>query len=354
MTSQKILVFGAFSNYGKSNTCCHRLEAMEKEGYALRRVETLISGTFVTRLAGKLFRLGFPVPYPGSRRVMQAISALPAEDSPWLIWIDKGLLLSDACMKLLRRRFPKAKIAGYSPDDMGQRHNQSQQFLRSLPYYDIFFTTKSYNVAELTALGARHVVFVGNSYQDMLHRPLQLDADDRRKYAANVAFIGSYEHDRAQMIGYLGAHGVEVDIWGSNWSKHGEMPGVRIRGGDLEGEEYVKAICAADIVLCFLRKINRDLQTTRSVEIPACGAFMLAERTDEHQSLFAEGKEAEFFSSPEELLDKCVRYLHDNVRRHEIARAGLTRCRESGYSNRERIKSMIQMCETVLPGDCRK
>ncbi|GAI07177.1 unnamed protein product, partial [marine sediment metagenome] len=55
-------------------------------------------------------------------------------------------------------------IAGYSPDDMAGRHNQSSQFLKALPFYDTYFTTKSYNVDELKNLGCPNVKFIENAY----------------------------------------------------------------------------------------------------------------------------------------------------------------------------------------------
>lgn len=47
----------------------------------------------------------------------------------------------------------------------------------------------------------------------------------------------------------------------------------------------------------------------RTFEIPMCGGLQITSYTDEVSSYFREDKEIVFYSSPEELIDKCIFYL---------------------------------------------
>ena len=259
-----------------------------------------------------------------------------------ILWLDRPLTISPATFRAVKRLQPNCQIVGYSLDDMNARHNQSRRFLRTLPLYDYFFTTKTYGVPELKALGCPRVEFTGNAFDPAVHRPIELTDQDRKMYGCDVGFIGTFEEDRAAQMNYLAHRGVEVQIVGDFWNRM-QNPHLKInlRSNALYGDAYAKTICATTINLCFLRKLNRDLQTTRSVEIPACGGFMLAERTDEHLALFEEGVEAEFFSSKEELLSKVRYFLGHDLERKRIAAAGRQRCLRSGYSYHERLKEIL-------------
>jgi len=104
---------------------------------------------------------------------------------------------------------------------------------------------------------------------------------------------------------------------------------------------YTKGIAATRINLGFLRKENRDLQTDRSIEIPASGGFMLAEYSDEHARLFDDGKEAAFYSNPDEMVAKARYFLEHDAERAAIAAAGRARCLTDGYSHDERMRFML-------------
>jgi spore maturation protein CgeB len=237
-------------------------------------------------------------------------------------------------------------MLSYSPDDMTRPYHSSIRYRAALGLYDLVVTTKSYIEDDLRAEGARRVLFVGNAYDPSVHRPLELSQADLDRFGCDAGFVGTYEEDRAQQMLRLARAGVPVSIRGNGWHRFREQhPKLTIRHETLGDDEYPHAINATRINLGFLRKGARDRQTTRSIEIPACGAFMLAERTDEHEALFEEGIEAEFFGGFDELLEKCRYYLEHEAERRQIAAAGLERCQRSGYSNTDRLRHILE----VLP-----
>ena len=259
-----------------------------------------------------------------------------------VIWVDKGLWISPATLDQLRALQPRARFVTYSPDDMLNPANQSPRYLKSIGHYDLHITTKSYNVAELEQLGAKEVLFVDNAFDPSIHRPVALSADDEARCASEVGFVGFFEEERAELMYRLALAGVPVTARGPNWSRFEKShPLLRVVDTWVGDADYARVLSATKINLGFLRKGNRDLQTTRSVEIPACRAFMLAERTSEHGRLFEEGKEAEFFGSFEELLAKCRYYLAHDLERRRVASAGHRRCHAS-YTNAQRLSAMLE------------
>jgi spore maturation protein CgeB len=168
---------------------------------------------------------------------------------------------------------------------------------------------------------------------------MPITAEQRRQLGGPVGFIGQWEPERAESLRILALAGIPVRVWGFTWERMKDVPpGLHLENKPLWADDYARAVCAFDITICFLRKANRDLQTSRTMEIPACGSFMLAERTAEHQRLFLEGEEAEYFSDDEELIRKVRYYLDHPEERRRIAKRGYERCLRDGYSNENRLR----------------
>lgn len=339
----RILSVGTFSGKGISNTCLHRTWALEKIGEVQRIDSTLRHSFLWYRIVNRLFvRYCLSIKFHNkllNKQIKQEVERNHYD----MVWIDKGVTIEANTLKFIKRMQPLCIVVGYSPDNMAERHNQSQVFLESFPFYDYYITTKSYTVRSLQNMGCRHILFVNNAYEESFHHPYSLTQQEKEKLGGKVGFIGAWEEERCRSILYLAQHGIPVRVWGGGrWLQYkGKYPTLTVEERGLFSEEYNKALSAFDISLCFLRKMNSDLQTTRTMEIPACGSLLMAERTVEHEMLFKDGEEAVFFSTDEELLCHCRYFLVHETERIHIALAGRQRCLASGYSNYETIKRVI-------------
>ncbi len=332
-------------------TTIQRMQALKELGYSLISVNSAPTWLMQNIKPPLYYRVINKISGPPDfARANRQIIHLVRQDKFDLLWVDKGLEIKSETLRKAKELSPKITIVGYSPDDMGSRHNQSKNFLACLPYYDWYCTTKTYNVQELKDLGCPRVMLTGNAYDPHTHRPMDLSVEEKKRFGGPVGFIGRLEEQRAESISFLSKHGIRVGVWGDGWKEKCKFRhrNLIIKGPSIYGDDYARTICSFDICLGFLTKRNRDLQTTRTIEIPACGAFMLAERTSEHLEIFEEGKEAEFFDSDSELFEKIKYYLKNEPERRRIAQAGRERCLRSGYSNHERLKEIMRNIEEYM------
>lgn len=297
------------------------------------------------KIANRLFQYGLPIPLPDTGRANYKLKKQVLQNSYDIIWVEKGLTISDSTIKYIKNIQPNIIIVNMTPDNMMERPWQSLQYMRCLPLYDYHITTKPFIVEDFYRRGAKKVILVNKTFQRDFHYPRTITDEERTLLGADVGFIGTWEKERCDSLIYLAEHGVKVKVFGEwEWKKYkGKYKNLTIVPHALFDDNYAKALSAFKISLCFLKKRAYDKTTARSIEIPACGGFMLAERTKEHLDLFEENKEAVYFSSNEELLEKCNYYLLHEEERKAIAAAGRKRCVNSDYSNDKMIRYVIDI-----------
>lgn len=262
-----------------------------------------------------------------------------------LLWVEYCPELRSSTLRRVKQLLPNLKMVMHTEDDIFLAHNRSYYMTAAIPEYDMIFTTKSYHVEVLPGLGAKAVVYHHKGFDPLFHHPVSVSESERAQYGADVGFIGTFEADRAQKLLFLAKHHIAVRVWGNGWAEWvNKHPQLQVENKPLYDADYQKAICATKINLAFLRKRNQDLHTDRSIEIPACGAFMLAERSEEHTSLFEENYEAVFFdiSNQNELLEKVTYYLQDEMARTVIQKRGRDCCIQKKYDYQTILKKQLE------------
>jgi spore maturation protein CgeB len=74
---------------------------------------------------------------------------------------------------------------------------------------------------------------------------------------------------------------------------------------------------------------------------------MLAEYSSDMASLYEEGREAEYFRTPTELLAKVRHYLANPAKREQIAEAGYARLIKDGHEVTDRARQITSTYERL-------
>ncbi len=330
---------GNFKNLGSSRA---RYRALVEAGH---RVTPLDYKEMMSHLPYLFVRIELKLRFgPGMYWYNRSILNTARKNRFQWVWVDGGREIHPNTIRTLRKM--GLFLIYSSNDDLMNERGRYEWPRVSAPYYHAHVTPYRILEDELRRLGAHQIISSRFGFDDA-HCPTNSRTPDSR-YVTDVIFVGHWEEEREKYVLPLIESGIDVTVWGPEW--HRSPNRHRFNGKvcyeSLQNTDYAAAIASAKIALGLLPRYNRNASTTRSFEIPAIGTFMLAERTDEHLSYFREGIEAEFFNTPEEMMEKVRYYLSHEEARQAIAGAGHKRVLTSQYTYKD---IMLEDVAKIMP-----
>lgn len=274
---------------------------------------------------------------PGLSRYNRDLVAAARSSSPELIYVDQAAYLQPETVARLAESAP---VVHYTSEHLGFRSYWYRLLRKSAPLFTAHVVTNPLAIPILGSWGARAVLMTEFGYDPDLHMRPTLSDEERSAWASDAVFVGHWEPETESKISALRSAGVRVTVWGKGWWRARTLAD-RARIKPISVADYPKAIFTARVALCFLSKWNRNSTAGRTFEIPAMGGLLLAERNAEHQALYVEGVEAEFFSTTEELISKTLGFMENEASRTAIAERGRARCLSSGYSDADRMRRVL-------------
>lgn len=331
----KILYLGR-----RSGTCLDRADALRRMGHELLHIDvrTLMPKTvWVDRVTWRLGG-GWFAPW-----VNHGLRARVGRQTFDLAYVDGGEWIETSTIGLLRKHAPL--VVNYNIDNpFGSRDGARLRVYRNnVRHYDLCVVMRDENVIAAREHGVQNVLRVYMSADEISHAPRALTAEDRERWQADVLFLGTWFPERGPLLLELAKRGVPLTIRGHKWSRAPEWEQLKPywKGGSLFGDDYARAIQCAKVNLGLLSKDNRDLHTTRSLEVPALGGLLCAERTSEHLAMYQENAEALFWDDADECARVCKEILADEHRRQWIAAAGHARVRHNKHYNEPIMREIL-------------
>jgi spore maturation protein CgeB len=271
---------------------------------------------------------------------------------PQIAWIEWPQMLLADTVRDAKRQMSECIFVSFQDDNpFGSRRNERPRwryFLEAIPKYDLHFVKRECDLTEFRNRGAQRVELFMHGFYPAIFHPVP-EGSIPAGYRHDVSFVGTPHDHRVEVITKLMLkYRFSIHVYGGKWNR--TLIHYRRKNyfhACVFSEDYVSVLCGSKICLGFVSSSNEDEYTMRTFEIPACKGFFLAERTPAHQTLFVEGKEAEFFSTAEECADKITYYLANESARKKIAEAGYQRCIDSNYSLQRRLSDALRVLERL-------
>lgn len=265
--------------------------------------------------------------------------------NPDLVFLYRAVSVKYKTVKKIKRQ--GCTVFSYNNDDPFSGVPSKaywRHYLKSAYFCNHNFIYRNRNKNELERLGIENVSVLMPYYVKEDNYP------NGSPKVYDVVFIGHFENDgRDRYIKALIDSGIDVTVFGDEyWKRAPLFKEIKTAIQDSKrGYEYNKTLNQSKIALVFLSRINHDTYTRRCFEIPATKTLMLCEFTVDMAEMFEPDKEAVYFTSCEDLLEKCSYLLTNPDKIVEIGENGYKRLLKDGHSVEDRAKEVLGMYNQV-------
>lgn len=320
-TSIERMYYRAFHSNGYSNIDLLDVEANLKPWFRNRLMNRFLPG------------LG------NSRASLNLVHHLKNSNDKYThIILFKGMQFTRQVLDDCRRLAPSAFWLNINPDDPYNKVSRAATNLNvveSLSFFDFYFIW-SHSIAEkLQEDGCNKVIYLPFGYDEVYHVPNKISIQNSPK---GVAFIGSWDKEREDLLTQLAGLNVNVKIYGNGWSGAAHSFPFRssISPGSVFGQDMSAIMASAAVCLNPLRAQNKGAHNMRTFETPAMGGLMLTSRTEEQQGFFPENEACYMYGDIEELKKKIEYIIRNKQEAKQVRARGMELVAEHSYTKRVR------------------
>jgi spore maturation protein CgeB len=305
----------------------YAVRALEELGHKVRWVDHSIHarsyeqfGTLTDRRNRQVIQSRF------AEVLSQSTLAQLAEDPPDVVLALAQAPFTPAVLDHLRRK--KFLCAMWFVENY--RHLTYWQQLAAS--YDYWFVIQQGPCHEaLRQAGARDVVYLPMAADPVVHRPMDLSAEERAEFGSDLSFVGAGYANRRTLLPRLISPEWTFKLWGNEWEGADALKGVLQRDGSrIDTETCMKVFNASRINLNLHSwsgsslDPDGDFVNPRTFELAACGAFQLVDHRTLLSDLFNDDEVASF-TTVNGLPELIGRWLHDPDARTAAALAARRR-----------------------------
>ena len=261
-----------------------------------------------------------------------------------LVWIDSGEFFGPRVLSWIKGLFQSLFV--YTIDDpTGNRDACRFHTLRkSFSLYSLCVFVRQETSLEALALGAKKAITVSRSFDEIAHFEAGSDAPIEEELYP-LTFLGTNipGEKRDVFLAHLLHIGISLRIVGNMYERSRHWNKIKLYHSQAAiGSDYVSLIKSSIACLGLLSHQNRDLITTRSLEIPACSGILCGESSSEHHLIYENYVEAMFWNQPCEIPD-LINRLEDPQFRSFMRQASFHRISEIGYGNEDICRYILSL-----------